>query len=71
MRTTESTLRNQLLEAADDTYWRRMRLAHRQFGYGTRTVHELLTHMIAIYGRFAEAEFKEAPWPSINCHPAD
>jgi hypothetical protein len=66
MRRVETELRNQLLAAADDTYWRRMRMA--TLGYGTRTVRELFTHMVNTYGRFTEAERREAaskmevPW---------
>jgi hypothetical protein len=66
MRATETKLRNQLLEAGDDTYWRRLRMA--TLGYGTRTVRELLAHMLTTYGRFTEVERREAasrmdvPW---------
>ena len=66
MRKTESSLRNQLLAAADDVYWRRLRLP--TLGYASRSVRDLLAHMITTYGRFTDAERQavaarlEVPW---------
>jgi uncharacterized coiled-coil protein SlyX len=66
IRKTESSLRNQLLAAADDVYWRRMRLP--TLGYATRTIRELLDHLLTTYGRFTDAERQavasrlEIPW---------
>jgi hypothetical protein len=63
---TESSLRNQLLAAADAVYWRRMHLP--TLGYATRTIPELLTHLLTTYGRFTDAEgqavasWLEIPW---------
>jgi hypothetical protein len=66
MRKTEISIRNQLLVAANGVYWRRMRLP--TLGYAIRTICELLTHMLTIYGHFTDAEQQavaspiEIPW---------
>ena len=66
MRKTEVELRNQLLAAADDIYFRPLR--HPTLGYAPNTVRQLLTHLRTTYGRFTEAERKavtsrlNTPW---------
>ena len=66
MRATERNLRNQLLAAADDVYWRRLR--HVRLGYNMCSIQDMLNHLIKSYGRFTETERKEVasriyvPW---------
>jgi hypothetical protein len=66
MRATERNLRNQLLAAADDVYWQRLR--HVRLGYNMCSIQNTLNHLIESYGRFTETERKEVtscmevPW---------
>jgi hypothetical protein len=66
MRATERNLRNQLLAAADDVYWQRLR--HVRLGYNMCSIQDMLNHLIESYGRFTETERKEVtscmevPW---------
>jgi hypothetical protein len=66
MRATERNLRNQLLAAADDVYWQRLR--HVRLGYNMCSIQDMLNHLIESYGRFTKTERKEVtsrmevPW---------
>ena len=66
MRATKRNLRNQLLTAADNVYWRRLR--HVCLGYNMCSIQDMLNHLIESYGRFTETERKEVtsrmevPW---------
>jgi hypothetical protein len=66
MRATERNLRNQLLAAADDVYWRRLR--HVRRGYNMCSIQDMSNHLIKSYGELTETERKEVasrmevPW---------
>jgi len=66
IRVTERDLRNQLLAAADDVYWQRLR--HIRLGYNMCSIRDMLNHLIESSGRFTETERKElasrmeVPW---------
>jgi hypothetical protein len=66
MRATERNLRNQLLAAADNVYWQRLR--HVRLGYNMCSIQDMLNHLIESYGQFTETEGKEVtirmevPW---------
>jgi len=66
MRATKRNLRNQLLAAADDVYWRQLR--HVRLCYNMCSIKDILSHLITSYGRFTETERKEVasrmevPW---------
>jgi len=50
MRATERNLRNQLLAAADNVYWQRLR--HVRLGYNMCSIQDMLNHLIESNGRF-------------------
>jgi hypothetical protein len=66
IRVTERDLRNQLLAAADDVYWQRLR--HIRLGYNMCSIRDMSNHLIESSGRFTETERKElasrmeVPW---------
>jgi hypothetical protein len=66
MRATKRNLRNQLLAAAGNVYWQRLR--HVRPGYIMCSIQDMLSHLIKSYGRFTEPERKEVasrmevPW---------
>lgn len=66
MRQTQQQLRNQLLAAGDDLYFRAVKPP--VLGYSAITVRQLLYHLFLTYGTFTEAERRQAatkmeqPW---------
>ena len=67
MQASKRDLRNQLLAAAADVYWRRLR--HVRLGYNTCSIQDMLNHLIESCGPFTEqterkevASRMDVPW---------
>jgi hypothetical protein len=57
MRSVQTDLRNQLLKAANDTYFEE--LEDLEYGYTQVSVHALVTHLLDNYGEYTKSDGEE------------